>query len=156
MLRPADRPGRALDIPAPNASAALTPYLGARAVTLLPCPTRADQITAPQISAAPVIRTAFNMAFYKNKNVETLIRAIAAASAQIPDISLDIIGGGDRSAFLTVAQMIDQIAPGRVRLLGARPQAEMQQLLHSATASSSWRVSSAVTPRLNAVRPTSG
>ena len=119
---------------APNASAALTPYLGPRDVTLLPCPTRADHITSPVVSAAPVIRTAFNMAFYKNKNIETLVRAIKIASVEIPDISLEIIGGGDKTAFLTVAQMVDQIAPDRVRLLGARPQAKMQNLLHTATA----------------------
>lgn len=121
---------------APNASRTLGTHLGERSVTLLPCPTRADQVIPPRprsAGMAPVIRTAFNIGFYKNKNIETLIRAIKAASAQVPDIELEIIGGGDKSAFLAVSQMVAQIAPERVRLLGARQQADMQHLLNTAT-----------------------
>ena len=124
---------------APNANDAMVDLLGARTggVTLLPCPTRADTISAPYMRAegeAPVIRTAFNIGFWKNKNVETLIKAVAQAASHVPDISLEIIGGGSQSDFLKVAQMADKLAPGRVRLLGARPLTEMQGLLHTATA----------------------
>lgn len=105
-------------------------------VTVLPCPTKADQITAPVIraeGAAPIIRTAFNIAHYENKNIETLLKAVQIAAQQVPDIQLEIIGGGDAEAFLTVARMAETLAPGRAVMLGAKPQAHMQGLFNQAT-----------------------
>ncbi|MBL4811161.1 MAG: glycosyltransferase [Rhodobacteraceae bacterium] len=105
--------------------------------TVLPCPTRADTITAPTTrpdGAGPVILTAFHLAHFGNKNIKTLLEGLAIAAKDIPDISLQIVGGGDASAFLAVTEMAKNLAPGRVTLLGARPSTEMQSLMNSATA----------------------
>lgn len=123
---------------APVAETMIADILGPRPgpVVMLPCPTGADAMTPPQIraaGAAPVIRTAFHIAHYGNKNVKTLIQAIQAAAATVPDIRLEIIGGGDARAFLAVARMADELAPGRVTLLGAVPHARVQALFNQAT-----------------------
>ena len=124
---------------APNAQDAVAALLGARQgpVEILPCPTGADTIIAPTPrapGAAPVILTAFHLAHYGNKNIKTLLQAVALAAKTVPEIKLDVVGGGDAAAFLQVAQMAEEIAPGRVTLLGARPGSEMQGRMTRATA----------------------
>jgi glycosyltransferase involved in cell wall biosynthesis len=110
--------------------------LGARAANtfMLPCPGPADATIQPKMSERPVIRTAFHFHGMPNKNADSLIRAVAAASRQIPDISLDIIGGGDAEQFAFMAQVAAREAPGRVRFLGPVNNAGVQRLFHEATA----------------------
>jgi glycosyltransferase involved in cell wall biosynthesis len=121
---------------APWARAGLDALLGVREgpTRALPCPGPADTLTPPRISAAPVIRTAFNLRDAKNKNAARLIRALAAAAAEVPEIRLEIIGGGDAAAFAALARLADGAAPGRVRFLGAVPNAEVQRLFNEAAA----------------------
>jgi glycosyltransferase involved in cell wall biosynthesis len=124
---------------APNARDAIISHLGApkAQVAFLPCPTEADALQSPlprAKAAKPTIVTAFNIAHFKNKNVKNLFQALAEASKAVPDIQLKIIGGGDDAAAATVQQMADQIAPGRVSLLGAQPLEKMQGLLRDASA----------------------
>lgn len=128
---------------APWARAGLDALLGARAapVLALPCPGPADALTAPRITSrpatAPVIRSAFNLRDAANKNAARLIRATTLAAAEIPEIRLEIIGGGDAAAFAGLATLAEQVssgAPGRVRFLGAVPHDEIQRLFNTAAA----------------------
>ena len=124
---------------APNARDAIIAQIGAAKVpvTMLPCPTLADAIKPPlprPEGAKPTLVTAFNIAHYKNKNIKALFEALAQAAQTVPDIRLKIIGGGDDAAARTVRDMADQIAPGRVDLLGAQPLEKMQALLRDASA----------------------
>jgi glycosyltransferase involved in cell wall biosynthesis len=124
---------------APAALHAVTPLLGTRTgtVQVLPCPTRADGIMAPSPRAqgrAPVILTAFHLAHYVNKNIEALLQATVQAARAVPGLRLDIIGGGDAAAFLTVSEMVRRIAPDNAQLLGARGGNEMQARMNAATA----------------------
>lgn len=124
---------------APAAQTAVEALLGPRAgaVQILPCPTQMDSVLAPRPradGAAPVILTAFNLAHYTNKNIGALLKATALAARDVPNIRLDIVGGGDASAFLKVSQMVSAIAPGQARLLGAQDSTAMQALMNRATA----------------------
>lgn len=124
---------------APVAQTAVEALIGKRQgpAPVLPCPTRADTILPPTLRApdtAPVILTAFNLAHHGNKNIKTLLEATALAARDIPDLRLDIVGGGDAEAFFKISQMCAQIAPGHARLLGARKGDEMQMLMNQATA----------------------
>ncbi|WP_299882949.1 glycosyltransferase [uncultured Sulfitobacter sp.] len=124
---------------APVAQTAVEALIGKRqgTVQMLPCPTRADRILTPTprtAEAAPVIQTAFNLAHHGNKNIKTLLEATALAARELPDLRLDILGGGDAEAFFKISQMCAQIAPGHARLLGARKGDEMQTLMNRATA----------------------
>lgn len=124
---------------APAALAAIEPLLGTPAgtVRILPCPTLADKVLPPRPradGAAPVILTAFNLAHYGNKNIRALLKATALAARDVPDIRLDIVGGGDASAFLRVSQMVSELAPGHARLLGAQDGSAMQARMNAATA----------------------
>jgi glycosyltransferase involved in cell wall biosynthesis len=121
---------------APWARARLDALLGARAgpTRALPCPGPADALTAPNPSAAPVIRTAFNLRDARNKNAGRLIRATARAASEVPEIRLEIVGGGDPAAFAALARLAERAAPGRVRFLGAVPNAQVQRLFNAAAA----------------------
>ena len=124
---------------APNAQDAMEDLLAPRTgpMRILPCPTTADDIIAPTpraSGASATILTAFHLAHYGNKNVQGLMAAVAEAARQVPDIRLDVVGGGDLGAFLKVSQMAQKIAPGRVQMLGAQPGAQMQARMNKATA----------------------
>lgn len=99
----------------------------------LPCPTDGDQILAPEVSP-PVVLTACNLKDHANKNLAALIDAIGALGAEIPDIRLDILGGGDPAAYASLEARARRAAPGRVRFLGAVPHTEIQGLFHGAAA----------------------
>ncbi len=123
---------------APVAERTIAAQLGKRPAAgfNLPCPTSADEIIAPQITetgSKKRILTAFHLKHYRNKNVERLIRAIALAQGEVPEIRLEILGGGDPRSFLTVSRMANSIAPGLVTLLGGQSQASMQRKLNAAT-----------------------
>ena len=129
--------GAAVAFPfAPWARTGLDALLGARRgpTVPLPCPGPADALTPPRLAPAPVIRTAFNLKDARNKNAARLIQATARAAAEVPEIRLEIIGGGDAAAFAALAGLAERTAPGRVRFLGAVPNREVQRLFNAAAA----------------------
>jgi glycosyltransferase involved in cell wall biosynthesis len=99
-------------------------------VRLLPCPGAADSLLRPRI-VGPVFRSAFHLSFNRRKNADGLIRAVGLAARRVPEIRLEIIGGGDAAAFTRLAALAGRVAPGRVRFLGAVPNTDMQTLLNT-------------------------
>lgn len=97
----------------------------------LPCPGPNDAILAPQL-VGPLVRSAFHLGVAGRKNAAGLIRAVAAAAAEVPDLRLEILGGGDPAAFARLASLAAQVAPGRVRFLGAVPHERIAGLLNAA------------------------
>lgn len=102
----------------------------------LPCPSLADAELAPRLRgpAAPVIASAFHLGVAGRKNAAGLIRAVGIAAREIPELGLEILGGGDAAAFARLTRLAATAAPGRVRFLGAVPHAEVQRRLNDATA----------------------
>lgn len=120
---------------APWTTRALTELLGERhAPTVpLPCLGTADILLTPRITpreAPPIIRSAFHFSDAKNKNAAALIRALGTASLDVPDIRLEIIGGGDPVAFAKLVSVARRAAPGRVTFLGSVPNTEVQKLFN--------------------------
>ena len=120
---------------APWARQQLDALLGARTKPIvdLPVPGPADAILTPR-QVEPVIRTAFNFKDAANKNAARLIRAVARAADTVPEIRLELVGGGDPASFARLAALADQAAPGRVRFLGAVPHSEIQALFNASCA----------------------
>lgn len=116
---------------APWAARRLDALLGARTgpTTPLPCPGEGDQIIAPSV-VGPVFRTAFHFRDAKNKNAAALIAAVGRAAASVPEIRLEIVGGGDAAAYARLVDVAEAEARGRVRFLGGLPHAEMQPLFN--------------------------
>lgn len=114
---------------------AMNDLLGARdkPTFALPCPTPADAITPPEV-CGPVVVTACNLKDYANKNLEALIAAVGRLAGELPDIRLDILGGGDPAAYALLETAANQAAPGRVRFLGAMPHDQIQGFFHGAAA----------------------
>jgi glycosyltransferase involved in cell wall biosynthesis len=79
------------------------------------------------------VRTAFNLSFYKNKNVLAIMRAVAQLVPRHPDLVCEIIGGGDAEAFAELSERAASLAPGRISLLGPRTHAEVPILFNEAT-----------------------
>lgn len=120
---------------APWAESGLEALLGRREglTRYLPCPGPAETVIAPR-PAGPVFRTAFHFRDAKNKNAASLISAVGKAAATTPEIRLEIVGGGDAAAFFALDALAEQAAPGRVRFLGAVPNAEIQGLFNTSCA----------------------
>lgn len=118
---------------APWAAEALTDLLGPRegAIALLPCPTSADTLIAP-VLRAPVIRTAFNLSDAENKNAARLIQAFGIARQDVPNMQLDIAGGGCPRAFSRLAAIAERIAPDHIRLCGPIAHEKMPNWLNHA------------------------
>jgi glycosyltransferase involved in cell wall biosynthesis len=128
--------GAAVALPfAPWTWDGLDTLLGAREgpTDLLPCPIPEIPLRTPVPSAHPLVRTAFNLGFYKNKNATGLMRAIARLGSRHSGLTLEIIGGGDANAFAILSEQAASLAPGRIRLLGPHPQAEVPALFNGAS-----------------------
>ena len=120
---------------APWAAERLGRLLGARQAPtiLLPCPTPADRLLSPRI-AGPIFRSAFNLSDHRVKNAKGLIRAVMLASRDVPEVRLEIIGGGDPTAFAELEALVARLTPGRVRFVGAVPNSTIQDLFNASCA----------------------
>ncbi len=120
---------------APWAERGLARLLGQRTgkTVMLPCPGPAET-RHPPVTAPPLIATVFHLRDAANKNAEGLIKAVTIAAREIPDLKLEIVGGGDASAFADLASFVSRTAPGRVELLGPIPHSDIQVYLNKACA----------------------
>jgi glycosyltransferase involved in cell wall biosynthesis len=118
---------------APWTETALTRVFGPRAglVRVLPCPNDQDAVLAP-VPSGPVFKTCFHLSQYRRKNVIGLIQAVAAAARDVPEIRLEIIGGGDPAGLTAVQSAIDRHAPDHCRLVGPLPRDRVQAELGAA------------------------
>lgn len=94
-----------------------------RPTILLPCPTDREQILPPRI-VGPRLATAFHLRNYRMKNAERLIAAVRIARQEIPDLQLDIIGGGTPQEVSAVQGLLR--GDTAVRLEGPAKGAEIQ------------------------------
>ncbi|MEM7058400.1 MAG: glycosyltransferase [Pseudomonadota bacterium] len=115
---------------APWTTDTLQTLLGPRTgpMTVLPCPTSADAIIKPE-TAAPVIRSAFNLDQAANKNARMIVQAAAFAAESRPDLRLEIIGSGAPSAFASLSALIEPYGDC-IRLTGPVPHGDIQTLLN--------------------------
>ncbi|MQX38426.1 glycosyltransferase [Roseospira navarrensis] len=120
---------------APWTAEGLTAMLGPRegSVVTLPCPTGQDSVMTPR-PTEPVIKTVFNLHDYENKNAVGLIQAVAAAARTVPDIRLEILGGGDPTGYAVLQGAIQRHAPDRCRLRGPVPHEAVQAEMNAACA----------------------
>lgn len=120
---------------APWAARALETMLGRRdgPTLTLPCPGPADGRLPPRI-VGPIIRTAFHLGGARGKNADGLIRAVGAAAARVPELRLEIAGGGDPAQFAALSRVAARAAPGRVRFLGPVPHDRVQALFNASCA----------------------
>lgn len=101
-------------------------------VSIIPCILSHDAIIAPQITP-PLIRTAFHLDYWRNKNVKTLLRAAARLRQRIPDMQLEIAGDGSSVARQAIGRSIAETGmQGNARLIGPVPSQEIQRWFNGA------------------------
>lgn len=87
-------------------------------VRLNPCLPSNDEILSP-VFGPPLIRTAFNLEFWRNKNVKTLLAAVKLVAKGYRDVRLEIAGSGSAAAQARIGEMISsQGMDGMARLVG--------------------------------------
>ena len=87
-------------------------------IRLIPCLLPHDKILPP-ISGPQLLRTAFNLDFWRNKNIATLLAAIALVAREYPDVRLEIAGKGSNSARAQIGRLITRLSLNeRVTLVG--------------------------------------
>ncbi|MEM7422131.1 MAG: glycosyltransferase family 4 protein [Pseudomonadota bacterium] len=116
---------------APWAADGLAALLGRRdgPIRMLPCPTTADRLISP-VLRPNVICSAFSFRDAANKNARKLIRAVGMAAHDVPDMRLEIAGGGDASVHAQLARLAETHAPGRVTFLGPVPHDAVQAMFN--------------------------
>lgn len=73
--------------------------------SVIPCLLPYDAIIPPK-NCGYLVRTAFHLDFWRNKNVTTLLKAIAQIVPQFPEVRLEIAGDGSASAYDAIASQI--------------------------------------------------
>ena len=72
----------------------------------LPCIVASEQILPPS-NNADTVGTAFNFEFWQNKNIETLVKAVALARREVPTLKFKIAGTGSDAAKAKVSQLVE-------------------------------------------------
>lgn len=75
------------------------------ATTALPCILASEQILAPS-SSEVCVSTAFNLDFWENKNLQSLVAALAIVRTEFPDLRFKIAGSGKLSSLQKVSAHI--------------------------------------------------
>jgi glycosyltransferase involved in cell wall biosynthesis len=98
----------------------------ARGAVNLPCILASDALIAP-VEAPALVRTAFNLGDWRNKNIATLAAAVAIARSAVPALRLEIAGDGRtdaqaavdmilrRAGVADIATRVGPIAPERIQ-----------------------------------------
>lgn len=95
-------------------------------VTIIPCVLPQDEIIAPVV-VEPIIRTAFNLDFWRNKNIATLLAAVALIAPRFPGLRLEVAGQGSQEAVAAIRHQISKRSlDGTVTLVGAVASAKIQ------------------------------
>lgn len=108
--------------------------LGSRpaGVSIIPCVLPNDDMLPPQ-PAEPLIRTAFHLNYWRNKNISTLLKAIARLAPHYPRVRLEIAGSGTPASVNAIAARIaSQGLHDRVRLVGRIAPEAIQGWFHQA------------------------
>ncbi len=108
--------------------------LGARPApsTIIPCVLPHDDLLAPE-ATGPVIRTAFHLDHWRNKNIATLLEAIVQLAPDFPDVQLEIAGDGTPASVNAItARIAAQGLRDRVRLVGRVTPEAIQHWFHKA------------------------
>jgi glycosyltransferase involved in cell wall biosynthesis len=113
---------------APWTRARLEALLGPRdgPVAVVPVPTGQDAIRRPRI-VGPLFRSVFHLASWRRKNGLGLIEAAAKARCAVPELRLEIAGGGDAAGF---ARLRRATGDGPCRLIGPVRHGEMGDFLN--------------------------
>ena len=100
--------------------------------SLIPCLPGSDRIIAP-VATAPLVRTAFHLDHWRNKNIAVLARAIADLSDEFPGLELEIAGAGSAAATAQVDRILSSTGlSGRSRRIGAVPREAIQDWMNGA------------------------
>lgn len=103
-------------------------------VEVIPCILPSDEIIPPKI-CDHLVRTAFHLDFWRNKNVFTLLKAIARLSARFPGVRLEIAGDGSAIAYDAIAAQVRHLGlDNRVTLVGPIAQEAIQEWFNGAAA----------------------
>lgn len=101
-------------------------------VTVLPCVPIADAVIPPSPAGSRVV-TAFHLDDWRNKNIAGLIAACALLRNKLPDLSLEIAGGGSHASEAAIDDIIARAAAeGFVRRIGALPADAIQEWMNRA------------------------
>lgn len=106
----------------------------AGSAVIIPCLLPHDTMLPP-IMSEQVIRTAFNLDYWRNKNIATLLTAIAQLAPRFPEVRLEIAGSGSAEAKRAIAGLTAKLdLTDRVKLVGSVAPASIQAWLNGAAA----------------------
>lgn len=98
----------------------------------LPCLLASDNMIAP-IDTPPIVKTAFRLDDWRNKNIAALVNACALVRRTHPDLRLEIAGGGSAQSEQTIDHLIAraELTDCAIRV-GALPPEHIQDWMNGA------------------------
>lgn len=103
-------------------------------VSIIPCILPYDKVIPPRI-CDHLVRTAFHLDFWRNKNVTTLLQAIARLAPKFPDVRLEIAGDGSTVAYNAIAAQVRHLGlEHRVSIVGPIAPEAIQEWFNGAAA----------------------
>lgn len=105
-----------------------------RPVATLPCLLQNDNLMRPTHEPM-LVRTAFNLDFWQNKNIAGLLMAVDRLTAEFPRLRLEIAGGGSASSIAKLKGLIRHHGlSARIELVGPVKSEAIQTWFNGATA----------------------
>jgi glycosyltransferase involved in cell wall biosynthesis len=102
--------------------------------SIIPCVLPYDEVIPPKIRDH-LVRTAFHLEFWRNKNVITLLQAIARLASKFPEVRLEIAGGGSAAAYNAISAQVRHLGlENRVSLVGPIAPDAIQEWFNGAAA----------------------
>jgi glycosyltransferase involved in cell wall biosynthesis len=102
---------------------------------VLPVITAGDQVIAPAQSRSPRLVSVFQLDSWRRKGLDILAKAMVEAARDIPGLTLDIYGTGRDESINAAADILRSTSAVRiVRLMGAAPHDQVQQIMNGYTA----------------------
>ncbi len=115
--------------------ARLKPILGPAIdrCAVIPAQTNADELMISQPAIAPKLVSVFHLNVWRRKGADTLARAATIAGRQLPNLTIDIYGGG--TAVIPLRKVLRRFdKDGRIRLAGPVPHDQVQSVLNGYSA----------------------
>jgi glycosyltransferase involved in cell wall biosynthesis len=110
-------------------------HLSSDKLPVLPVITAGDLIIPPMHSRSPRLVSVFHLDSWKRKGLDVLARAVVEAARDIPGLTLDVFGSGRDDCISAAADVLREAGAMRiVRLMGAAPHNQVQQLMNAYTA----------------------
>lgn len=99
---------------------------------VLPVMTAGDIVLPPSMRHSPQLVSVFSLDSWQRKGLDVLAKAMKIVARDIPDVTLDVYGGGSRQSRMAADSLLRKMnAEDLIRLKGPLPHNNVQQVMNA-------------------------